>query len=73
MSNPVAKEEQDKLTERMVLTATELGISVVQTIAAETLKTKPGLSLRDFMQILDQYAQKSKEAIDSGLGLKNIT
>jgi hypothetical protein len=72
MSNPVVKEEQTKLTERMVLTATELGISVVQTIAAETLKTKPGLSLRDFTHILDTFASKSKEAVSTGLGIKDI-
>lgn len=71
MSNP-ENTEQTKLTERLVLTATEFGISVVQSIAAETLKTKPGLSLKDFTHVLDRYTEKSRNAVDSGQGVKSI-
>lgn len=66
MSNPVADKEQIKLTERMVLTATELGINAVQMIATQTLAQKPGLSLREFMHMLDKYAAHSKQAFTDG-------
>ena len=54
------KKEQEKLTKKTVLAATELGINIVQEIAAQSLKQKPGLSLKEFTRILDQYVQKVK-------------
>jgi len=54
------KKEQEELTKKTVLAATELGINVVQEIAAQSLKQKPGLSLKEFTRILDQYVQKVK-------------
>ena len=54
------KKEQEKLTKKTVLAASELGINVVQEIAAQSLKQKPGLSLKEFTRILDQYVQKVK-------------
>ena len=70
MGNPVSEKEQQILIERMVLTATELGVNVVQTMAAETLKQKPGITLRDFTHILDQYIERSSATIKEG---KSIT
>ena len=43
---------------RMVHVATEMGISVVQEIATETLKRKPGCTIKEFMKILDQYLEQ---------------
>ncbi len=45
---------------KMVHVATEMGISVVQEIATETLKRKPGCSVKEFMKILDQYLEQQK-------------
>lgn len=61
------KKEQEELTKKTVLAATELGINVVQEIAAQSLKQKPGLSLKEFTRILDQYVQKVKT---DGLAIK---
>jgi len=61
------KKEQEKLTKKTVLAATELGINIVQEIAAQSLKQKPGLSLKEFTRILDQYVQKVKT---DGLAIK---
>jgi len=48
---------------RMVYVATEMGISVVQEIITETLKRKPGCSVKEFAKILDEYiAQQKVEA-----------
>ena len=61
------KKEQEELTKKTVLAATELGINIVQEIAAQSLKQKPGLSLKEFTRILDQYVQKVKT---DGLAIK---
>jgi len=45
---------------RMVYVATEMGISVVQEIITETLKRKPGCSVKDFAKILDEYVAQQK-------------
>ena len=57
--------DQSRMTQinRMVHVATEMGISVVQEIATETLKRKPGCSVKEFTKILDEYvAQQRVEA-----------
>ena len=69
---PNVTREQQLLTERMVLTATELGIGVVQGIAAQYLLVRPGTSLRDFTQILDQYLAKAKAAVARGDSINDI-
>jgi len=46
---------------KMVHVATEMGISVVQEIAEETIKRKPGCSIKEFMKILDQYIERQKD------------
>jgi hypothetical protein len=45
---------------KMVHVATEMGISVVQEIIIETLKRKPGCSVKEFSKILDQYLEQQK-------------
>ncbi len=49
------------LSKKMVFAATEMGIEVVQEIAAETLKRKPGMSVKEFTKILDQYLERQRE------------
>ena len=46
------------LIDEMVHHATKMGIGVVQEIAEETLKRKPGCTIKQFMQILDQYLEQ---------------
>ena len=51
----------------MVDSATEMGIAVVQEIAAETIKRKPGMSVKEFTKVLDEYlAQKKARANNNG-------
>ena len=49
----------------MVFAATEMGIEVVQEIAAETLKRKPGMSVKEFTKVLDQYIEKQRELVNN--------
>ena len=49
------------LTQNMTHAAIELGIGVVQEIASETLKRKPGMSVKEFTKILDQYLERQRE------------
>ena len=49
------------LIEKSIFIATEVGFAVVQELAAETLKRKPGLSLKEFTKIMDQYLEKQKD------------
>ena len=49
------------LIENSIFIATEVGFAVVQELAAETLKRKPGLSLKEFTKIMDQYLEKQKD------------
>ena len=45
---------------RMVYVATEMGISGVQEIITDTLKRKPGCSVKEFANILDEYVAQQK-------------
>ena len=49
------------LTQNMTYAAVELGIGVVQEIAAETIKRKPGMSIKEFTKVLDQYLETQKD------------
>ena len=40
---------------KMVHAATEMGFGVVQEIAAQTVKRKPGCTVKEFTKILDDY------------------
>ena len=45
---------------KMVHAATEMGFGVVQEIAAQTVKRKPGCTVKEFTKILDQYLENQK-------------
>tara|TARA_B100000809_G_scaffold174895_1_gene172192 strand:- start:261 stop:497 length:237 start_codon:yes stop_codon:yes gene_type:complete len=49
------------LTQNMTYAAIELGIGVVQEIAEETIKRKPGMSVKEFTKVLDEFIEKQKE------------
>ena len=53
------------LIQKMVFAATEVGIAVVQEIAEEALKRKPGLSLKEFTKVLDKYLEEQKNRANS--------
>ena len=54
-----------ELSKNMVFAVTEMGIEMVQEIAAETLKRKPGMSVKEFTKVLDQYLEKQRELINN--------
>ena len=45
---------------KMVHAATEMGFGVVQEIAEQTVKRKPGCTVKEFTKILDQYLESQK-------------
>ena len=51
------------LTQNMTFAAIELGIGVVQEIAAETVKRKPGMSVKEFTKVLDTFIEKQRKAV----------
>ena len=53
------------LTQKMTYAAIELGIGVVQEIAAETVKRKPGMSVKEFTKVLDQYLERQRELVNN--------
>tara|TARA_R100001244_G_C5085250_1_gene115004 strand:- start:117 stop:344 length:228 start_codon:yes stop_codon:yes gene_type:complete len=53
------------LTQKMTYAAIELGIGVVQEIAAETIKRRPGMSVKEFMKVLDEYLVQQKAQANS--------
>ena len=72
MSNPgndeIIDNERDtrlELSKNMVFAVTEMGIEMVQEIAAETLKRKPGMSVKEFTKVLDQYLERQRELINN--------
>tara|TARA_B100001245_G_C22657806_1_gene322598 strand:- start:5 stop:241 length:237 start_codon:yes stop_codon:yes gene_type:complete len=55
------------LINKMVHAATEVGIGVVQEIAAATLKRQPGMSVKEFTKVLDEYlVQQKAQANNNG-------
>ena len=55
---------QITLSKNMVFAITELGIGMVQEIAAETLKRKPSMTVKEFAKVLDEYLENHKNKID---------
>ena len=52
---------------KMVHAATEMGFGVVQEIAEQTVKRKPGCTVKEFTKILDEYlVQQKKQANSNG-------
>ena len=56
-----ADNKMHHLTQDMVFIAVEIGFAVVQEVAAKTLITRPDLSLKDFVKVLDDYLIKQRE------------
>jgi len=54
------KSNREKLTENMVYASTELGVEIAQELAAQVLIQKPGMSLKEFTKVLDQYVARIK-------------
>ena len=54
-----------ELSKNMVFAVTEMGIEIVQEIAAETVKRKPGMSVKEFTKVLDQYLERQRELINN--------
>ena len=40
---------------------TKFGIGIIQHMAAEILQKKPGLSLKEFTKILDEFLKKQQD------------
>jgi hypothetical protein len=53
------------LSQNAVLAITELGIGIVQEIMEETVKRKPGISVKEFTKILDEYLENQKDLINT--------
>ena len=54
------------LINEMVHHATKMGIGVVQEIAEAALKRKPGMSVKDFTKVLDDYLVQQAKANNDG-------
>jgi|TARA_R110000737_G_scaffold300385_1_gene307278 hypothetical protein len=57
----MAKDEKLILTEAMVHSATALGIHIVKEIAVLALSQQPGLTMAQFMKILEQHTAQIKK------------
>jgi len=56
----MALSEKEKLIGKMVHASTAVGILVVREIAAEARSRQPGMTLKQFMTVLDQYETRAK-------------
>ena len=56
-----------ELSKNMVFAVTEMGIEIVQEIAAETVKRKPGMSVKEFTKVLDQFLEKQRELVNNAI------
>jgi|TARA_Y100000310_G_scaffold247325_1_gene252904 hypothetical protein len=50
---------------KLVHNATEMGFGIVQEIAVETLKRKPGCSVKEFLKVLDDYLAQQKTQVNN--------
>ena len=50
---------------KLVHNATEMGFGIVQEIAVETLKRKPGCSVKEFLKVLDDYLTQQKTQVNN--------
>tara|TARA_B100000809_G_C14741620_1_gene388800 strand:- start:45 stop:275 length:231 start_codon:yes stop_codon:yes gene_type:complete len=55
------RDNQMELSQDLVFEMTKFGIGIVQQIAKETLKRKPGISVKEFTKVLDQYLEKQRD------------
>ena len=50
---------------KLVHNATEMGFGIVQEIPVETLKRKPGCSVKEFLKVLDDYLAQQKTQVNN--------
>ena len=60
-----ARDSKLELSESLVFEMTKFGIGIVQHMAAEILQKKPGLSLKEFTKILDDFLEKQKDLVNN--------
>jgi len=59
------RDNQTELSQDLVFEMAKFGIGIVQEIAKETLKRKPGISTKEFTKVLDQYLEKQKDLVNN--------
>ena len=57
--NPIDAKRLEMIN-KMVQLSTEMGIGIVQEIAEETVRRKPGMSVKEFTKVLDLYLINEK-------------
>ena len=59
------RDSKIELSQNLVLELTNFGIGIIQHMAAEILQKKPGLSLKEFTKILDDFLEKQKDLVNN--------
>ena len=58
------RDSKVELSQNLVHEMTKFGIGIVQHMSAEILQKKPGLSLKEFTKILDDFLEKQKDLVN---------
>ena len=58
------RDSKVELSQDLVLEMTKFGIGIVQHKAAEILQRKPGISLKEFTKVLDDFLEKQKDLVN---------
>ena len=59
------RDSKIELSQNLVHEMTKFGIGIVQHMAAEILQKKPGLSLKEFTKLLDDFLEKQKDLVNN--------
>ena len=59
------RDSKIELSQNLVHEMTKFGIGIVQHMSAEILQKKPGLSLKEFTKILDDFLEKQKDLVNN--------
>ena len=59
------RDSKIELSQNLVHEMTKFGIGIVQHMSAEILQKKPGLSLKEFTKILDDFLEKQKALVNN--------
>ena len=59
------RDSKIELSQDLVHEMTKFVIGIVQHMAAEILQKKPGLSLKEFTKILDDFLEKQKDLVNN--------
>ena len=59
------RDSKIELSQDLVHEMTKFGIGIVQHMAAEVLQKKPGLSLKEFTKLLDDFIEKQKDLVNN--------